>query len=169
MPTEASVTAIYKGSTRLFAGVTNDGIYYSDDSGLNWVQSKFAHLSIHKITSNGNTLYAGTTAGLWTSTDNGINWTQSAFSSYGVNAVSSLNSTLYTGAAYDGIYKSTNNGVNWMPMYNRTGCVPYSFYQKGSKIFAGMFRDNHFSLTGLYFSTNEGASWDSVMKYKLYK
>jgi len=162
MPTEAGVTALYKGSARLFAGVTNDGIYYSDDGGLNWIQSKFAHLSIHEITSNGNILYAGTTAGLWTSTDNGVNWTQSAFSSYGVYAISNLNSTMYTGVAYSGIYKSTNNGLNWMPMYNRTGCVPYSFYQKGSRIFAGMFMDGHFFLTGLYFSTNDGISWDSV-------
>jgi hypothetical protein len=26
----------------------------------------------------------------------------------------------------------------------------------------GIFRDNHYNLTGLYFTTNEGASWDSV-------
>ena len=169
LPPDINVYCFYKLNTRLFAGVSN-GIYYSGDGGLNWIQSKLnQRLSARSMTSIGTTLYAGIydyisdTGGVYISSDNGINWTKSSLNRITIYALKNFNSNLYAGAAYSGIYKSTNNGVSWNGVYNRTGCVPNCFYQRGSKIFTGMFRDNHYFLTGLYFTTNEGVSWDSVM------
>lgn len=170
LPPDVTINCLYKFNTRLFAGVTNNGIFYSEDGGSNWIQSKLnPRLTAHSMTSIGTNLYAGIydyitdTGGVYISTDNGTNWTKSSLNRKTIYAINNFNSSLYAGAAYSGIFKSTDNGINWNKIYGRTGCVPYCFYQRGSKIFVGMFRDNHYFLTGLYFLTNEGVNWDSVM------
>jgi photosystem II stability/assembly factor-like uncharacterized protein len=169
----STISKLYSFNSRLFAGVINEGIYYSDDNGENWIQSKLNHINVYDFTSNGSAIFAGTdrytnydTGGVFISTDNGINWNITNLRAKIINALNCFNSKFYAGAAYEGIYTSTNNGINWVHLTSLPGCVPYCFFQRGGKIFSGMFRDNHYQTTGLYFTTNNGSSWDSVMGIK---
>ena len=170
LPSSVNIIAFRKFNSRLFAGAVNDGIYCSDDGGANWIQTSInPRLTVRCFTSNGSKLFAGVnddysdTGGVYISYDSGINWIMSSLNRLSVYCLINTNSGLYAGGAYYGIYKSTNNGINWFRLSGLHGSVPYCFYQSGLKLFMGGFRDNHFFTTGLYYSTNEGASWDSVM------
>jgi hypothetical protein len=172
LPVNSTISSLFSNGTRIFAGVNDEGIYYSDDNGENWIHSKMLRITPYDFTTNGPYLFSATdrfsssyadTGGVFVSIDNGINWNLTSLRTWITYTINCFNSKLYAGASYSGIYTSTNNGINWARYQGIWGCCTYCFYQRGSKIFSGIFRDNHFQTTGLYFTTNEGNSWDSIM------
>ena len=75
---------------RIIAGSAGDGIWYSDDNGINWTQSNKTNLTWLSLcaTPTGRIIAGSQGEGIWYSDDNGINWTQS-------NDTQSNKTTLY--------------------------------------------------------------------------
>ncbi|MCE1164392.1 MAG: T9SS type A sorting domain-containing protein [Bacteroidetes bacterium] len=73
----------------------------------------------------------------------------------GISNIYSYNSNLYTSAGRAGVYKSTNGGLNWVSI-GLTGKMLACIAIMGSDIFAG---SNDNSTPGIYYSSNDGASW----------
>lgn len=166
----STISSLFNYNSRLFAGVNNQGIYYSDDNGENWLLTKLKPINVYDFTSNGSALFIGTdrynntgdTGGVFISTDNGINWNITNLKSKIIYCISYINDKLYAGAAYEKIFTSSNNGINWIKLTNFPAAVPYCFYKKNSKIFVGAFRESY-RISGMFFTTNEGISWDSII------
>lgn len=112
-------------STRLVAGCTDNGIWYSDDGGQHWIQSNITTGSIETFSSNvftssGNTtrrIFAGYSGGILYSDDNGEHWTQSSVTNQ-CNSIVTLSdpqrvvASTPNGSLGQVIY-SDDKGINW--------------------------------------------------------
>lgn len=163
---------------RIFIGnQNNEGLLYSDDFGKTWQKSKFGFSEDKYINSisvkNADTLFASTTYEfIWISTDGGKNFTRTDTEkndNIGDFAFSP-NATIWA-CSSDKIFKSTNHGENWIIIYKDTVNFPefrtiYSsidgtVYIGGSHL-KSYSDETGFNIQGLYKSTNEGISWESV-------
>ena len=89
----ADTNTIYAGTGEGFGNVDavrGDGIFRTTDGGITWTQLaatagniNFQHVNALAITSDGQTLLAGTNGGIFRSTDAGANWVQSATDTVG--------------------------------------------------------------------------------------
>ena len=117
---------LHVGSTgKIFASYwnypsVNEGMYYSTNGGLNWVQSYVvgANDNVFSITSKNNdsTIFIGTRFGVWRKINNGA-W---QFVSNGIPANTfvydldvSYNGNYIAAGTSKGLYLSSNNGTNW--------------------------------------------------------
>ena len=108
---------VVDSSNTIYVG-TEQGVYYSNDEGANWVHTSLDDKDVRAlgIDPNGN-LYAGTWGlGVYKSTDGGATWTE-ANSGLDSKAVSALvvdsNSDIYVGTFGGGVYRSVDDGESW--------------------------------------------------------
>ncbi|MFH1194504.1 MAG: YCF48-related protein [bacterium] len=147
---------------RIYAGTSENGIYFSDDDGANWQQigSSSNVLDINALLiDSSNYIYAGCPAGIFRSTDHGTNWTRV---NYGItnsdirSIVKKSNGDIFAGSYGGGVYRSTNNGDRWEEinagLVNRR--IKTLAISSNGEIYAGSDGD------GVFISTDNGNNWN---------
>ncbi len=151
--TNATLTVV--GSD--FLAATTAGIYLSTDNGVTWSSVNATLTSVVSLTTNGSSIYAGTSAnGVYLSTNNGSTWatTNSGLTNLDVTSFAWNGTDLYCGTGGAGVFLSTNFGASWSAVNTGiTTTYVYAIAILGANIFIGT--DN----TGVELSSNFGASW----------
>ena len=116
--------------------ILGSGPYYSDDEGVNWLQSNAPTLiDLRDLAENNGRLIAAGSNGVYISDDNGENWSQS---NQGINSadltpniwsICSFNNVIYiANGNITGVYKSIDNGNNWVQISSGlSATVAYPF------------------------------------------
>ncbi len=139
----------------MFAGLRDNGVYYSTNNGAVWTQSFLNNKSIWSLAVYNNNVIAGTYSnGIYYSNDNGYVWYQSNLPSITVERIKFDGTIAYAGTE-NGIYKSTNFGVNWV-QFGLSGKSINDFVFNGQYIYAAT--DNN----GIYVSTKQGLTWNLI-------
>ncbi len=145
--------------TNMFAGGTSAGVYYTSNSGANWVQTSLNNQLVFALINSGNNVLAGTfNAGTFHSTNNGLTWSQVTMGSFiTVWAYCYSGSNVFAGTfcpvvANMGVYKSTDNGLTWM-LVGANRREVRSITSEGNYIYAGTID------SGVFVSSNSGTNW----------
>jgi photosystem II stability/assembly factor-like uncharacterized protein len=149
-----------KGTTNLFAGSDQSGVFLSTDNGENWttVNSGLTDHRVHSFVVEAENLFAGTLGGVFLSTDNGTSWTAVDSGLTNLNiyplAVSGVN--LFAGTSSSGVFLSTDNGTSWTAVNSGlTNLEVNALAVIETNIFAG-------TNGGVFLSTDNGSSWTAV-------
>lgn len=165
------ITSLAVSDTNLFAA-TDHGVYLSTNNGASWgaANSGLATNEVNCFAIMGTNLFAGTYNGIYLSTNNGTSWTaiDSGLTNTGVTAFAVCGSNIFAGTT-GGVFLSTNNGTNWtevssglpdtanVPDVSALAVSPNGV--SGTNLFAGLSGGFY---SGVYLSTNNGASWTAV-------
>jgi photosystem II stability/assembly factor-like uncharacterized protein len=169
------VDCIGQCGSNLFAATDYEGVIKSSDSGMDWVQVNTGLPSkshYYVLRTKGSTLYTGTDSGIYYTTNNGSNWLPDT-AGMGQTAIYDLaikgdtmiaatwNNVWYIGA----IYRSTNGGATWETdtIGIKAGNDFYYFldiaFSEPYVVVAAGGISNDTTPTGVFLSTNYGASW----------
>jgi photosystem II stability/assembly factor-like uncharacterized protein len=166
-----------KTPSTLYAG-TEGGVFKSTDKGASWnaVNTGLPNtpvwtLAIDPVTPS--TLYVGTNgSGVFQSTNGGASWSaiNSGLTSVYVSGLAidpTTPSTLYAGTAGSGVFQSTNSGGSWTAI--NTGLVNGAIVgplvidpTTPTTLYAGTNAFGVSGGSGVYQSTNSGASWTAI-------
>lgn len=145
--------------TNMFAGGTSAGVYYTSNSGANWVQTSLNSQLVFALINSGSNVLAGTfNGGTFRSTDNGASWNQVTMgSNMTVWAYCYSGSNVFAGTfcpivANMGVYKSTDNGLTWS-LAGVNNREVRSITSEGNYIYAGTID------SGVFVSSNSGTNW----------
>lgn len=151
--------ALTADGTNMFAGGTSAGVYYTSNSGANWVQTSLNNQLVFALINSGSNVLAGTfNAGTFRSTNNGTSWNQVTMgSNMTVWAYCYSGSNVFAGTfcpvvANMGVYKSTDNGLTWM-LVGANRREVRSITSEGNYIYAGTID------SGVFVSSNSGTNW----------
>jgi hypothetical protein len=151
--------ALTADGTNMFAGGTSAGVYYTSNSGANWVQTTLNNQLVFALINSGSNVLAGTfNAGTFRSTNNGAAWSQITMgSNMTVWAYCYSGSNVFAGTfcpvvANMGVYKSTDNGLTWS-LAGANNREVRSITSEGNYIYAGTID------SGVFISSNSGTNW----------
>lgn len=151
---------LYASGNYVYAGF-NGGLYYTTNSGLNWVSANWSGKTPASFVKFGGTLFAGTSGdGVFKSTDNGINWTacNNGLTTLNIRALEVLGTDLFAGTYFGGaIYKSTDNGDNWAEA--NSGIQHLWISSLAAYGSANIFAAANDYSGCIYHSTNAGQNW----------
>lgn len=144
------------------------GLHTNVEAALAWQQTNGPYGGeIHSIAidpTNGQTMYAGTSAGAFKTSNGGVSWTalNNGITSGYVNSFAidpTSNQTLYAGSWGGGAFKSTNGGEDWVPVNNGFP-EPYVL----SLAIATSDSQTLYATTGksVYKTINGGSNWTEV-------
>ena len=141
----------------IFAGVSNRGVYRSQNNGHTWVQTSLNNVTVLSLYANGSLILAGSRYnGLYRSTDYGTTWNITSLKWKDVHAIVFIDDTLYAGVDHTGgLFKSTNSGQNWIQLGN-LGSDIKAIVKKDNIIIAGT------DGSGIYYTTNYGENWQQT-------
>jgi photosystem II stability/assembly factor-like uncharacterized protein len=154
-------------SSVLFADVSLDGLYRSDDAAETWYYVGFFNTFVQDIEIlpwDTSTVLVGTWAGLYKSTDGGRTWRNK--NGYDVRCIQSDRSThsLYFGTYWEnGAFKSTDDGETWISIINPEIPTSMSSAMDVFDIAVDPLDPNRLylgTLIGPYKSTNGGLTWE---------
>jgi hypothetical protein len=155
----AQVNDVLVADATAYAATLN-GVFRSDDGGMNWQPSGLQRLPIVRILPRPGTpallaLAGGRTGTLYASPDAGLSWQALPLPDYVVAAgVDPGQSSTFYAATPDGeVWRSGDAGSTWQSVSSGFGIVDFAF---GS---GGIYALNS---GGLYKSTDAGATWSSV-------
>jgi photosystem II stability/assembly factor-like uncharacterized protein len=162
-PYGANIRCLSKNGIDVFAGTSNGGIYFSDNSGASWSKRNtgLGAYTVYSILINGSELFAGASTGLYKSIDYGITWNQAGTgfpSGTSIALCMALQgSIVLAGTNGQGIYRSTDNGLTWNLSNSGLPTNPYvqGLTSMGNKIIAGLYGG------GIYVSNDSGSTWTS--------
>lgn len=159
----------------VYAGSYGMGLFMSTDNGTNWLPvgggfppTTLTGPFVYSLLSDGDEIYAGTSAGVYKSPDRGITWMSSNTGfppGMWASALTAKPGYIFAGTHTEGIFVSTDNGANWSPanngLYDWSGTsLPHGYARVNemavsySYILAAMF-------DGMYRSGNNGSSWNN--------
>jgi len=144
---------ITASGSRLFAAINFNGVYLSNDNGINWSPTSLIS-TVYCLASNGSVLLAGGN-GIFLSTNNGLDWINIQVDGRFFTSLAFFGSTVYAGTSASHIYRSTNSGLTWTQT-SFTSATPTALEISGNYVFAGT--DPY----GVYFTTNNGANWQQT-------
>lgn len=160
-PTNTRIDALGSEPSKpgeIFAG-TYAGVFKSTDDGTNWAQDDSGLTPFAPILSfgfQGTNVIAAAENGVYRSTDDGVSWAPIGLAGSVVWCVaidSSSPEGIFVGTDGHGVSRSTDNGATWTTFNSGlTDSTVYSLATNGSDIYAG-------TMSGVFKSTNEGASW----------
>jgi photosystem II stability/assembly factor-like uncharacterized protein len=155
------------GIIRIIAGTTSDGVYISNDNGMNWTPSSLRG-SIMALGTSDSVIYAGANDHIYRSTDEGASWTACSIGlppATVVNAFAFIpnksGSPSVVASTFGEIFLSTDNGDHWHAIKNNLWAGQFwsltaaKLSLDTSAIFAG-------TESGVFRSTNTGLTWDIV-------
>jgi photosystem II stability/assembly factor-like uncharacterized protein len=153
----SGINSFARVGTKLFA-TGSTVLWTSLDNGGSWTMSPFSPGAV-SLSSNGGTIYLGSSSKVFKSTDLGATW-MDVSTGLGQGSILALlydGSTLFAGATADsaGIYRSTNGGTSWAPAATGlpVGKVIRAMISFGGYVFASTDGD------GIYRSTDHGSTW----------
>jgi photosystem II stability/assembly factor-like uncharacterized protein len=111
----------------IVAGTADDGIFVSDDGGMNWTAWNFGLLDYHIFAlafapnfTRDRTIFAGTESGIFRSQNGGRGWSELSFPflaapvlSLAVSESFDKDGRLYAGTESHGLFTSDDAGLNW--------------------------------------------------------
>jgi photosystem II stability/assembly factor-like uncharacterized protein len=155
-----SINALTVIGEKIYAGVEDNGLFFSDDLGRSWTEASrdLRELTVKGLVSKGKKLFAATSdEGVFVSLDQGRHWKAAGkfFPEKEIFSLAGAGDNLLAWTT-DGIYFSTNEGRSWMA--SETGLTAqyaYSFVVSGAKIFTE-------TNNGLLVSTDQGRSWTKL-------
>jgi Secretion system C-terminal sorting domain len=117
---------------------TSQGIYFSFNGGVNWIQTDAGGIPFNDIVNCSTALFAGSDfMSVWKSTDYGYSWVQTNLNSMSVKALSSYDRNIFAGTYQNGFYLSTNSGLNWIQRNDGMGNITINSLEiSGSYIYA---------------------------------
>ena len=145
------------GSNGIAGSASNDGLYYSTNSGANWTQSNIVGNNFYTVALSGTNAIAASSVndiGIYYSLDSGVTWIQSSRASGTFNSVvlSGLNGIAGSNSGI-GLYYTNNAGVTWTQSNIITNDF-FSVFLSGTNAIAGSYTGD-----GIYYSTNSGQTW----------
>jgi len=173
VPTYATVNAIktVKGKIGLIYAGTSNGLYLSNDSGLNWSLIggsilKRRVFSIYINAQNPDFIIVGTDDGVYRSVDSGqtfevANKDITNFSVYCITPDSSMKGAFYIGTN-KGIFKTLDGCDTWLSVSSGLGGAVYSIAQNPKKpyiLYAAVS-------TGVYRTYDYGDHWTNVTDWE---
>lgn len=163
--TDLNMVGLYYTTTgTLLAGTHNNGIFYSTNEGISWIQSSITSSVITGFTNYNNNFFAAFgfyCEGVRRSTDNGANWVtvNNGIGSLCVNklAVTSTG-TIFAATGTNGVSRSTNLGNQWVVINNGLTNMNLSsiIVNTNGYVFVGSVGG------GVFRSTNNGDTWSAV-------
>jgi len=154
----ASINCLFQSDSLLLAGTT-DGVYLSNDAGVNWRSAGTgipAFTQIWSLVAQGSDFFAGSAEGwVYRSTDGGGTWSHADSGIVGPHVLSLLASTKGLLAGTDkGVFFSSDSGRSWASASAGVLDMTVSCLATlGSSVLAGTVR-------GVYRSTNDGIMWE---------
>ncbi len=144
---------------RLFAG-TKNGIYISENSGLNWTQKSFGldRLCVSSFAQFGSDLYLCSGNGVYHSTDIGESWREinNGLTADQINSIVKLGENLFAGTEM-GVFRLNNYSTSWEALTNGLPKINVSaLATTDNKLMAGTWG------MGIYISSDNGETWDST-------
>jgi photosystem II stability/assembly factor-like uncharacterized protein len=156
-----SSVASSSDGTKLVAVVSGGLIYTSTDSGVTWTP-RATNQGWRSVasSSDGTKLAAGSDGPIYTSTDSGATWSPSGTILGWSSVASSSDGTKLVAVTGGQLYTSNNSGITWTSrITNQSQWQSVASSSDGSFIVATA---GYSSGSGLYLSTNAGASWNLV-------
>lgn len=162
-----NVWTILGYSNTVYSGRT-DGFYVSNDSGATWIQKNngLPGISVYKIATNGNSIYASTNPNsIAFTSDGGNNWSNVSIPS-GTNTVDDIAVTT-NGRVYatkgNTLFTSSNNGASWNMLNsgNLAGLWLFNLEASGNNILAT-------TNGSVFISTDDGATWNGIAPLGVY-
>lgn len=139
----------------LYAGTSN-GLFYSTDSGANWVVGLALNIPIVAMGVHGKNIFVETDDNFYRSTDNGNNW-QNINRPVTYSKLSSIvfsEDCIYVSSNYNGVFKSTDNGNYWSAVgENIKSLILHSMFYANNTIFAATNSD------GIYYIGKNKIAW----------
>jgi photosystem II stability/assembly factor-like uncharacterized protein len=143
----------------IYVGTLFGGVYYSSDSGLNWLERSkgIANALVSTVVASDNNIWAGTKGiGVYLSTNNGNNWTKKGLEKLYINAITVSGNNIFVGTD-KGIYYSNNMGGSWAEKNNGLGHVYVKYLLiHNNNIYAATHEG------GIYYSTDNGENWNQT-------
>ncbi len=155
-----SIKALAVIGGRIYAGVEDSGLFFSDDLGRSWTEASrdLRDMTVKGLVRKGEKLFAATSEnGIFVSLDQGRHWraTGAFFPGKEILSFAGIGDHFLAWTT-NGIYLSTDEGRSWMA--SETGLTAqyaYSFVVSGAKIFTE-------TNNGLLVSTDQGQSWTKL-------
>ena len=116
LPCNIKVNALVEHNGFLYASISRNGIYFSNDSGKNWnaINTGIDNLTFYSLLVNDENIYAGNAnGGVYYSPDNGITWIDKSnqIGNIQIRDFILFNSKIY--AAGTSLFETSNNGDTW--------------------------------------------------------
>jgi hypothetical protein len=94
---------------------TDEGIFYSSDSGNGWNQTNVFNINVSSLAASGNYVYAAVPSGfgVYRSVDNGVNWTVALQSTVDYVEVAAIDNYAFAGSFFGGARYSSSYGSSW--------------------------------------------------------
>lgn len=152
------------GSAIYASGLTDAGVYFSNDNGVTWTQTfnglptTFLGqvLAMHSLVYGDSGVFVGSENGVYKTNNNGTNWTASGLANIDIRSLAFDGKNMYAGTYGNGVYLSTNNGNSWTAINNGlTDTIVNTIAINGNDIYAG-------SNKGIFISKNKGNSWSAI-------
>ena len=115
LPSDLSFIFSMTTSGNNLIAATDEGIYYSSDSGAGWHQTNSPNLYTPSLAASGDYVYAAVPsgAGVYRSVDNGVTWILALQSTVDYVEVAAIDNNAFAGSFFGGARYSSNNGSNW--------------------------------------------------------
>jgi photosystem II stability/assembly factor-like uncharacterized protein len=164
-----AVSPNYEADGVIFAATLEDGIFRSEDHGVNWQAWNFGlfDLSILSVAlspafAEDRTVFAGGETGIFCSTNSGRAWRELGFPTefapvqcLGLSPQFRQDGILFAGTSASGLFYSDNRGQTWQSML-KCGSVNAIIWSSTVPETANLLV---VSSDGLWLSTNQGKSW----------
>lgn len=153
-----AVNSIISNGNDMYAGTSGQGVFRSENSGLNWINVSSGLGSstlVQSLAAEGDHIYAGTSSGgFFYSVNKGNDWIQSnqGISQQNIKTMITDGDTVYAGCIFAGVFRSVNNGLNWSRFALGEGDLLYALLKNESNFLIGLYG-------GIYRSTNNGVNW----------
>jgi len=163
-PFGGDITSLALDSTNQTVYAGGDGLFYSVNSGENWIRfNNFPSAIIRSISidQNGQILTA-TNYGVYRSTNHGESWIISTNNlHYFTSICTNINGSIFAGCG--NIYRSTDNGETWelsksLSESSAIGINSLGHVFVGYSAYHGQFNYEH----GIIRSTDNGENWDTL-------
>ncbi len=146
--------------TKLFAGVSDDGVYLSTDSGVSWkrVSSNLPSIHIYALANDDGTLLAATSKGLFSTVNDGASWYPAGEDQRLdtlICYVASIDSIVFAAPYGNGIFRSSDHGNTWTHVDS-----VYSYAQVSSFASSGGFILSASDGGGIIRSFDNGVTWE---------
>jgi ligand-binding sensor domain-containing protein len=153
-----TVYTIAASDSRLFAGLSDYGVYVSPDSGVTWtpISSGLTNRTVRCLTFSGLNLFAATDSGAFRSSVERTtlwNWAKTGLMDSYIYTLAVSGTNLFAGT-YNGVFLSTNAGSNWVHT-SLPDTVVLALAISGTTLFAG-------TEIGVLRSTDNGSNWTAV-------
>ena len=149
-----NIDALFFYNKKVFAGTQNGGIFIYDDREKIWTSHNtgLGTLTIRKLASFDNKLYAGTNGGLFSLNEKENKWELEYGNALQVNGITELEGDIYIGTN-NGVYKNSNTPKDWKQiMPNRS---LHNISSDNTTVYAMTYSE-------LFASDDKGKTWQSV-------